>query len=119
MKILLAAVLTIFASIASAAERNPDIETTIQSQLDAFQIDDFEKAFTYASPTIRGIFGSHQRFGMMVQNGFPMVHRPSDVQFLELREQGPLLFQKVRIQIGVSFPAPPLHSTALTRTPCR
>ena len=45
-------------------------------------------AFDYASPTIRGIFGSPDRFGAMVQQGYPMVYRPSEVRYLERREFG-------------------------------
>ncbi|MFY0692494.1 MAG: DUF4864 domain-containing protein [Paracoccaceae bacterium] len=87
-------------ALPGAAEepRNPGIETTIQSQINAFLDDDFETAFTFASPTIKGMFGSPQRFGQMVRNGYPMVWRPSEVQFLELRKEGPLLLQKVLLR---------------------
>lgn len=104
MRILLAAIFVVFTGMTSAADRIPGIETTIQGQIDAFQVDDFETAFTYASPTIKRMFGTHQRFGQMVRNGFPMVHRPSDVEFLELREQGPLFFQKIRIRDAQGIP---------------
>ncbi|GFE63029.1 DUF4864 domain-containing protein [Litoreibacter roseus] len=101
MKHILVAI-TIFLSsvLPSAAQevRNPDIEATIQSQIDAFLQDDFTTAFTYASPNIKRLFGSPERFGQMVRNGYPMVWRPSDVDFLELRRQGPLLFQKVLLR---------------------
>ena len=90
---LIAAV--ILASAAVAQDRIAGIESTIQSQIEAFQVDDFATAFTFASPNIKRLFGSPDRFGGMVKNGYPMVHRPSDVQFLELRRQGPLIFQKV------------------------
>ena len=104
MKKLLTATFFVLAGMANAEERIPGIEMTIQGQIDAFLVDDFEKAFTYASPTIKRIFGSHQRFGMMVRNGYPMVHRPSNVEFQELRRQGGLLFQKVRILDAKGIP---------------
>lgn len=76
---------------------NPEITGTIQGQLDAFQADDFATAFTFASPTIKGVFGSSERFGMMVRNGFPMVWRPARVDYLELREIDGRLWQKVSV----------------------
>lgn len=94
--ILLSAVFLAQASLAE--ERIEGIETTIQSQIDAFLKDDFETAFTYASPNIRALFGSASRFGQMVRNGYPMVWRPSEVTFLDLRRQGPFLFQKVLVK---------------------
>lgn len=88
-----------FATLSTADEAaKPAITGTIQSQIDAFMKDDFEQAFSYASPMIQGIFGSSSRFGAMVQQGYPMVHRPSDVRFLELREVGGALVQKVQVR---------------------
>ena len=74
------------------------IEGTIQSQIDAFLVDDFARAFTFASPNIQGLFGSADRFGTMVRNGYPMVWRPEDVQFLELRDLDGRLWQKVMVR---------------------
>lgn len=74
------------------------IEGTIQSQIDAFLADDFATAFTFASPNIQGLFGSADRFGVMVRNGYPMVWRPEDVQFLELRDLQGRLWQKVMVR---------------------
>ena len=74
------------------------IEGTIQSQIDAFLADDFATAFTFASPNIQGLFGSADRFGAMVRGGYPMVWRPEDVQFLELRDLNGRLWQKVMVR---------------------
>ncbi len=107
MSRLFAAIAVMFAlSLPAHAEepRIEGIEQTIQSQIDAFQVDDFSTAFTYASPTIKKLFGSAQRFGSMVKNGYPMVWRPTDVQFLELRRQGPFLFQKVLVRDAQGAP---------------
>lgn len=76
----------------------PGIEATIGAQIDAFLKDDFAEAFTYASPNIQGMFGSSDRFGQMVQNGYPMVWRPDDVQYLELRDVAGNLWQRVQIR---------------------
>ena len=76
-------------------QRSAEVVGTIQSQLDAFQKDDFAKAFTFASPNIKRLFGNPTRFGQMVRNGYPMVWRPSEVQFLEFRDRGGQISQLV------------------------
>lgn len=81
-----------------AVPREPDIEATISAQIDAFLEDDFARAFTFASPNIQSMFGTSDRFGTMVQNGYPMVWRPGDVQYLELREVAGNLWQRVMIR---------------------
>lgn len=73
------------------------IQATIQNQIDAFQADDFAKAFAFASPNIQGIFGTAENFGAMVKEGYPMVYRPSGVEMLELRDVAGDLWQRVRI----------------------
>jgi hypothetical protein len=73
------------------------IRSTIQSQLDAFQKDDFARAFSFAAPNIKGIFGTADNFGLMVQQGYPMVHRHGAVQMLELRKVAGNLWQRVMI----------------------
>lgn len=89
-------------SFAAAAQEvvapEPGIEATIQSQVDAFLADDFARAFTFASPTIQGMFGTPENFGRMVRNGYPMVWRPADVQFLELRDFRGALWQRVMVR---------------------
>ena len=76
----------------------PQITGTIQNQFDAFSSDDFETAFTYASPFIKQLFGTHQNFGVMVSRSYPMVHRAEDVRFLELRSVAGSLYQKVQVR---------------------
>jgi hypothetical protein len=101
---------TLFAATLSAlaipvvAQEGP-IQQTIQSQIDAFQADDFARAFTFASPNIKGLFGTPERFGAMVKNGYPMVYRPSGVQMLDLREIAGNLWQRVRVidQTGAAY----------------
>ncbi len=90
--VLFAAVLT----LPAAAQEEP-IRNTIQSQIEAFRADDFARAFTFASPTIKGMFGTPENFGAMVKQGYPMVYRPAEVQMMELREVAGALWQRVRI----------------------
>lgn len=82
---------------APAAAQDAPIEETIRSQIDAFLADDFAREFSYASPTIRGLFGTPETFGAMVMQGYPMVHRPAEVEMLELREVAGNLWQRVRV----------------------
>ncbi len=88
-----------FSGVANAQDSaKPQITGTIQNQFDAFSTDDFEKAFTYASPFIKQLFGTHQNFGVMVSRSYPMVHRAEDVRFLELRTIAGSLYQKVQVR---------------------
>ena len=69
---------------AQTVEQADAIENTIRGQVNAMQEDDWEKAFTFASPTIQGIFRSPYNFSEMVKRGYPMVWRPKDVRTGEL-----------------------------------
>lgn len=59
------------------------IRTVIEAQLDAFARDDADKAFSYAAPPIRTMFGSAANFMRMVKTGYPVVYRPVSVTFLK------------------------------------
>jgi hypothetical protein len=93
-----------FLAFAAQAEE-PAIITTIENQFAAFQRDDFLTAFSYASPTIRSVFQNSENFGMMVKRGYPMVHRPANVQMLDQREEPGFVLQRVLVtdQTGRSF----------------
>lgn len=80
---------------AQAQER--EIQGVISSQLDAFKADDFVTAFTFAAPSIQGMFRTPENFGRMVSQGYPMVWRPGEVDYLDLRREGGAVFQDVRI----------------------
>jgi hypothetical protein len=96
MRLLYTCLTVICLALPAAAQEEP-IRNTIQSQLDAFQADDFARAFTFASPNIKGLFGTPENFGAMVKNGYPMVYRPAEVEMGELREIAGNLWQRVRI----------------------
>jgi hypothetical protein len=81
----------------SAHAQGQDITAVIDQQLEAFKADDAERAFGYASPTIKGLFGTPQNFATMVQRGYPMVWRPAEVRYLDLREEAGALWQRVQI----------------------
>jgi hypothetical protein len=96
---LLSLILITFTALAAPAQeaRVPAIETTIQNQFNAFLQGDVTTAFSFASPAIKGMFGSPERFGQMVQQGYPMVWRPADVKYLELRNVAGNLWQRVMV----------------------
>ena len=73
------------------------IRAVIEAQLGAFQSDDGERAFGYASPNIRGIFRTADNFMAMVQQGYPPVYRPRAVRFGHLVDVDTALIQKVYI----------------------
>ncbi|WP_146346011.1 DUF4864 domain-containing protein [Falsiphaeobacter marinintestinus] len=95
--ILIAAAFWCALTVGSFAQSR-EIETTIGGQIEAFLVDDFETAFTFASPSIQGIFGTPENFGRMVREGYPMVWRPAEVQYLELRDIGGALWQRILIR---------------------
>ncbi len=76
---------------------NPAIENTIQSQFDAFIARDVEGAFQYASPNIQGMFRTPENFGLMVQQGYPMVWDPGQVDFIDLQSLGGVVVQRVQV----------------------
>ena len=63
------------------------IRSVIEAQLAAFQADDGETAFGFASPTIQEMFGNPTNFLAMVKAGYMPVYRPREVRF---RAAGPL-----------------------------
>jgi len=77
--------------------RNPDIETVIQKQMEAFQADDFQAAFEYATPAIQKRFGSAERFGFVVIHRYPMVWRPAEVQYIGVEQYASYTLQKVMV----------------------
>ena len=83
-------------ALPAQAQEDP-IQAVIESQIKALQADDFDLAFSFASPNIKALFGTPETFGMMVKDGYPMVYRPSDVDMQELREIAGNLWQRVRV----------------------
>lgn len=84
-------------SLPAMAQEDP-IQEVIESQIEAFQADDFARAFSYASPNIQAQFGTPENFGLMVREGYPMVYRPADVDMGELREIAGNLWQRVLVE---------------------
>ncbi len=100
MRIRLAAFLALALATAAPAQTADAIESTIRRQMEAFRVDDFVTAFTFASPAIKGVFQTPENFGAMVKQGYPMVHRPAEVRMLERREAAGAVVQRVMVTDG-------------------
>ena len=100
MRPILTALAFLLALLPATLRADERIGQVIRDQIAAFQVDDFATAFTYASPMIRQLFGTSERFGQMVQQGYPMVYRPADVTMLDQRGLGENVIQRVRIRDG-------------------
>lgn len=98
MKRMIAASLGIFIWAGAAQAQDSTVEDVITSQLQAFNDRDIDAAWQYASPTIKGMFGTSEKFGKMVQDGYPMVWDNSDVRFLDADEFQDRTRQEVQIQ---------------------
>ena len=106
MKFFIAIVAAVLLALPANAQES-EIKTVISGQIKSFLEDDFETAFTYAAPNIKQMFGTPERFGEMVVNGYPMVHRPSEVTFQDLSEIDGAVTQDVLLRDiqGVNYVA--------------
>ncbi len=100
MRTFVSALVLTLALASPLPAQEAQIENQIISQIQAFKADDFATAFSFASPTIQNMFRTPQNFGVMVRRGYPMVWRPREVRFLELREIAGYQWQKVMITDG-------------------
>lgn len=67
------------APVAFAEDSRPS--EVIDAQIEAFRANDLDTAFSFASPSIKKIFETPERFGRMVQRSYPMVWRPASVRY--------------------------------------
>src|SRR5258708_30502609 len=80
-----------------AASDRAAIATVITRQIEAFQRDDGDAAFGFASPNIQGMFLTPERFMAMVRGGYRPVYRPREYRFGRLAYLGDALVQFVAI----------------------
>lgn len=94
--------LVVVASFAREAQAQQgaqvEIEGVISQQMDAFQGNDFTRAFGFAADNIKRMFRTPENFGEMVKRGYPMVHRSADVRFGVIRQEGDALWQRVLVR---------------------
>lgn len=74
-----------------------DIRGVIQRQLDAFQQDDDETAYSYAAPSVKQRFPTAEAFSKMVRDKYTPMYSPREIKFLT-----PSIVQG-RIMQGVQF----------------
>lgn len=60
------------------------IRSVIEQQLRAFQQDNAELAFSFASPGIQAQFETAENFMRMVESSYPAVYRPRSVMFEDI-----------------------------------
>jgi hypothetical protein len=98
----LLAALTLSSALAAQAASVSKADTqkvreVIRSQLAAFAADDAKRAFSFAAPGIRQMFGTPERFLAMVREGYPVVYRPASVGFLQPAANGRVVIQAVEM----------------------
>ncbi|ASM70952.1 MULTISPECIES: DUF4864 domain-containing protein [Roseobacteraceae] len=96
LRFFLSALIAVTLSL-SAQAQEAGIEDTISRQIQAFQADDFDQAFGFASPSLQSMFRTPDNFRRMVTQGYPMVWRPAQVDYLEQRTEDGTIWQKVMI----------------------
>jgi len=73
----------------TASEKEKDkAKAVIEAQIEAMAIDDWPKAYSFASPDIRKRFGNPQRFKEMVLKGYKIVYRPRSISFQRVENFG-------------------------------
>ena len=78
---LLASLSLLTPASAQQGEDAQAFRSVISAQVEAFRRDAWDQAFSYASPGIRALFGSPDRFRDMVLSGYEAVARPRVFEF--------------------------------------
>ena len=108
---LLAAILTLWGSVALAAGGEQDeiapetqiieeVQAVIECQLLAFQSSDGPGAFFHAAPAIQGAFGDSDNFMAMVKRGYRIIYDNQSWEFEDSRIQGDNAAQIVVVEDG-------------------
>ena len=79
---------------ASDAEQ---VQSVVRAQLAAFAVDDGERAFSFAAPELRQMFGTSALFMRMVRASYPVVYRPASVTFLQPKPDQDVVLQPVQM----------------------
>ena len=89
------------AGAADVPERDAlSVRSVIQAQLAAFAADDAKRAFSYATPQLREMFGSADKFIEVVREAYPVVYRHETVAFLKPELADGMLLQGVHLTDG-------------------
>ncbi len=80
-----------------AATEAKAVQTVVMAQLDAFARGDAAKAFSYASPEVRKVFSTPDRFMTMARLGYPALFQPATVTFFKPEQAGNGILQRVQL----------------------
>lgn len=95
-RIIFAAALTFSsAALADDTTRDAAITAVVADQIDAFSKDDSERAFSHASPMIKGSIPSPELFLNMVKRSYGMIYRPSSHEIQAVKTIEGKLYQEV------------------------
>jgi Domain of unknown function (DUF4864) len=81
---LLVSVYLLFAFLAPARAEDPDqaeVQAVISSQLQAFQKDDGEGAYSFAAPIVKSVFPDVTTFMAMVKRGYEPIYKNAKYAF--------------------------------------
>ena len=95
LQILILSFLIQNGAYAITASDEEEIISVVSAQLQAFQDDDFEKAYSYASPTIKTIFPDYKKFRDMVVGQYQAVYRPKSIKIGSVSTEGGVPFLEV------------------------
>ena len=95
LQILILSFLIQNGAYAITASDEEEIISVVSAQLQAFQDDDFEKAYSYASPTIKTIFSDYKKFRDMVVGQYQAVYRPKSLIIGRVAPEGGVPFLEV------------------------
>ncbi|HTV68927.1 MAG TPA: DUF4864 domain-containing protein [Rhizobiaceae bacterium] len=91
----------LFAFAVPAAAGDAEVKAaqgSIESQLKAFQADDFAGAYSFAAPNVKTIFPTVDIFMGMVTNGYAPVRKPQNFSFGKSEEKsGTQIWQQVYV----------------------
>lgn len=74
-----------------------DVRAVIQAQFEAFAADDAKRAFSFATPKLREVFGNADDFIELVRSAYPVVYRHATVAFLKPERVDRALLQGVHL----------------------
>jgi hypothetical protein len=97
LALLLSTSLATAAPLQISSDDRAAIRQVIAQQLEAFKRHDARAAFEYAAPAIQELFGSPERFMLMVSREYPPIYRVKSFTFGELELVGGEFTQRVTV----------------------
>jgi hypothetical protein len=111
--VLLLALLIGLAAPARAADDVAAAQGVIRSQVEAFSRDDAAAAYSFAAPSIQGVFPEAETFMSMVRGSYAPVYRHKSFEFGEARVSAGRIAQRVHIVDAEGVPWEALYTLEL------